>query len=90
MSRRGGREPVPAPSAAVTAGAEVGKSLVIAAAPGAPPPGKGAACWHALDAPAVLARLGSGPAGLADEEHARRLALHGPNLPEGQRRREPW
>src|SRR5258708_22847023 len=69
------------------AGAEDRKSGVTAAAPG-PPPGQGEACWHALDGEAVLARLESGPA-LADEEHARRLALHGPNLPEGQRRREP-
>jgi Cation transporter/ATPase, N-terminus/haloacid dehalogenase-like hydrolase len=38
----------------------------------------------------VLERLESGPAGLADTEHARRLAVHGPNPPEGERRREPW
>jgi len=72
------------------AGAEGGKSLVTPAGPGAPPPGQGEACWHALDAPAVLLRLGSSPAGLADEEHARRLAYYGPNLPEGQHKREPW
>jgi len=94
MSGRRDRDPVPAPPAgpagAVMAGAEDGKSLAPAAAPGAPPPGQGEACWHALDAPAVLARLESGPAGLPDEEHARRLACYGPNLPEGQRKREPW
>jgi Ca2+-transporting ATPase len=72
------------------AGAEAAKSPVTAAAPGAPSPGQGDACWHALGARAVLARLGSGPAGLADAEHARRLAACGPNLPEGRQKREPW
>ena len=38
----------------------------------------------------MLARVESGPGGLADAEHARRLALYGPNLPEGRRKREPW
>ena len=38
----------------------------------------------------MLARVESGPGGLADAEHARRLAACGPNLPEGRRRREPW
>jgi Ca2+-transporting ATPase len=47
-------------------------------------------CWHALDAAAVLARVESGLAGLGDAEHARRLAVFGPNLPAGQRKREPW
>jgi Ca2+-transporting ATPase len=94
MSGRRDNEPVPGPSAGhadgVMAGAEPGKSLVTATAPGAPPPGEDEACWHALDAQAALARLGSGPAGLADREHARRLAFYGPNLPEGRRKREPW
>jgi len=35
--------------------------------------------WHALPAEAALGRLGSGPAGLAAAEAARRLAEHGPN-----------
>jgi P-type Ca2+ transporter type 2C len=52
--------------------------------------GERGACWHALDAGAVLTRLGSGPAGLPDAERARRLAACGPNLPEGRCRREPW
>lgn len=70
------------------AGADAGKSTLAADAPGTPP-GEGEACWHALDDAAVLARLGSGPSGLADTEHARRLAVYGPNLPEGRRKREP-
>jgi P-type Ca2+ transporter type 2C len=74
----------------VTASAEAGNDPVTATAPGGRPPGQGEARWHALDAGAVLARLGSGPAGLADAEHARRLAAYGPNLPEGERKREPW
>ncbi|MFT3917749.1 MAG: HAD-IC family P-type ATPase [Anaeromyxobacteraceae bacterium] len=41
----------------------------------APPP-----AWHALPAGEVLARLGSSEAGLSDEEAARRLARHGPNV----------
>ena len=46
--------------------------------------------WHALEPAAVLARLGTGPAGLDDGERAARLARYGPNLPEGRRRRERW
>jgi Ca2+-transporting ATPase len=92
MTGRDGRDPVPAPPAghagAVTA--DGGSGPLTAAAPGAPPPGKDEACWHALGAGAVLARLESGPSGLADAEHARRLAVYGPNLPEGKRKREPW
>ncbi len=72
------------------AGAETGNSPLTAPAAVTPLPGEDEACWHALDAWAVLARLESGPAGLADSEHARRLAACGPNLPEGPRRREPW
>jgi len=72
------------------AGAETGNSPPTAPAAVTPLPGEDEACWHALDAWAVLARLESGPAGLADSEHARRLAACGTNLPEGPRRREPW
>ncbi len=75
---------------AVTASAEPGNGPVTAPGPGGPPPGQGEARWHALDAGAVLARLGSGPSGLPDAEHARRLAACGPNRPEGERKREPW
>jgi len=35
--------------------------------------------WHSLSADAALAALGSGSAGLAAAEVARRLAVHGPN-----------
>jgi len=94
MSGQRSHQPIHAPPRQdpVMAGADAGKSTRTAAAPGAPPAGEGEgeACWHALDAAAVLARLGSGPSGLADTEHARRLAAYGPNLPEGQRKREPW
>ncbi|MFO0585229.1 MAG: HAD-IC family P-type ATPase [Anaeromyxobacter sp.] len=41
----------------------------------APPP-----AWHALPAQEVIARLGASEAGLTDEEAARRLARHGPNV----------
>src|SRR5258708_2138426 len=71
-------------------GGEARSSPATAAGPARPPLPEDEACWHALDAGGVLARLGSGPAGLADEEHARRLAALGPNLPAGQRKREPW
>ncbi len=41
--------------------------------------------WHALDAVAVLARVGATPAGLDDAEAAARRERHGPNaLPEPQ------
>ncbi|MCC7045587.1 MAG: HAD-IC family P-type ATPase [Alphaproteobacteria bacterium] len=43
----------------------------------------GAVVWHALSTDAALARLQSSPAGLARDEAARRLSLHGENrLPE--------
>jgi len=42
----------------------------------AAPPAEG---WHALPAEAALARLGSAPTGLSQEEASRRLASHGPN-----------
>jgi len=92
MTGHRSHQPIHAPpaQAPVMAGADAGKSTRTAAARGAPPAGEGEACWHALDAAAVLARLGSGPSGLADTEHARRLAVYGPNLPEGRRKREPW
>ena len=35
--------------------------------------------WHAIPAEECLARLGSAPTGLSQEEAARRLASHGPN-----------
>ncbi len=42
-----------------------------------------AIAWHALDRPTLLERLRSDPAGLSDEEAARRLQRFGPNrLPE--------
>lgn len=43
------------------------------------PPPEAAAIWHALGVQATLARLGSGPAGLAAAEAAARLAAGGPN-----------
>lgn len=43
------------------------------------PPPEAAAIWHALDAEATLAGLGSGPAGLAAAEASVRLAACGPN-----------
>ena len=92
MSSRRGRQPAP-PAVALEAAvgaAAAGTSPQAATVHRAPPPGDDAAPWHALDPQAVLAGLGSGPAGLADEEHTRRLAACGPNLPEGRRRREPW
>ena len=52
--------------------------------------GQGEVCWHALDAQTVLEIVAAGPAGLAGAERARRLARHGPNTPEGQRKRERW
>jgi Ca2+-transporting ATPase len=70
-------------------GAEAGTGPATAAAAHGLPPVAGE-MWHALDSQTVLARLGSGPDGLPDEEHARRLAVHGPNLPAAGRKREPW
>jgi Ca2+-transporting ATPase len=63
----------------------------LAAPAGAPPEAENAGtAWHALDTAAVLARTGSGHAGLTDAERARRLAACGPNLAEGTRKRESW
>ncbi len=73
----------------MTAGQRGGADTPVTAVPGAAVPG-GGPCWHALDAGAVLARLGAGPAGLSDGERSRRQDRWGPNLPEGQRKRERW
>jgi Ca2+-transporting ATPase len=83
MSRARGRPAVPAPPPPPTGTAAIdgGHSAQ---------PGGGQAAWHALDTAAVLERVESGPHGLADTEHARRLAAYGPNLPEGEHKREPW
>ena len=48
-----------------------------------------AAPWHALPAADVLARLGSGPDGLAEAEARGRLARHGPNRLPAARPRGP-
>ncbi|HWM47645.1 MAG TPA: HAD-IC family P-type ATPase [Xanthobacteraceae bacterium] len=57
----------------------------VSSASTSPAPGSGEP-WHARDAKAVLAALGSGPEGLPVEEAARRLESFGPNrLPEGPR-----
>ena len=46
--------------------------------------------WHALAPEDALARLDSSPAGLDEEEAARRLALHGPNLLRPPVPLSPW
>jgi magnesium-transporting ATPase (P-type) len=48
--------------------------------PNAAPVTAEAPAWHALEAEAVVARLSTSAEGLADEEAARRLEEHGPNL----------
>ena len=56
---------------------------------GAAPPPVPAVEAAAQEAPGVLARLGSGPEGLAEAEAARRLAVVGPNAVRSYRAR-PW
>jgi Ca2+-transporting ATPase len=75
------------PARAGGAGLGAGVATPAEAAPGWE---SAAPAWHALDSAAVLARTGSGTAGLTDAERARRLAVQGPNLAEGNRKRESW
>jgi len=42
-------------------------------------PGAAPEAWYRLTGEDALARLGSAREGLADEEAARRLVIHGPN-----------
>jgi Cation transporter/ATPase, N-terminus len=51
--------------------------------------GTPAAPWHASPVEAVYAALGSGPAGLDEDEVARRLAVYGRNRPTPPKRRGP-
>ncbi|MCP3102233.1 HAD-IC family P-type ATPase [Myxococcus sp. K15C18031901] len=53
---------------------------------GAPSPG---VAWHALSPEATLGRLGSGAQGLTDEQARERLARHGANVLERQKREGP-
>lgn len=84
------QDPRPARADGTVAKAAVsGRAEAAPAETAGEPEGTGPA-WCALDTAAVLARTGSGPAGLTDAERARRLAAGGANLTEGPRKRESW